>query len=278
MKKLFDELSMRCSKLTTNSYSTSFSLGILCLHRNLRNPIYSIYGFVRLADEIVDSFHGYNKEELLKKFKVDTYESIESGISIHPMLNSFQETVRQFGIEHSTIESFFTSMEMDLKKKQFSVAEYDRYIAGSAEAVGLMCLKVFSDGNEALYVKLKEAAMKLGSAFQKINFLRDLKADVTDLGRSYFPGLEISNFDERRKKEIESSILADFAEGVKGIRGLPRSCRLGVYVAYVYYLALFRKISNAPPGLILKNRVRIRNRQKATLLAYSFFKHQLNRI
>jgi len=278
MKKTFDDLAIRCSRLTTNVYSTSFSLGIRCLGKKLRNPIYSIYGFVRFADEIVDSFHGYDRETILKKFKEDTYQAIEHGISIHPILNSFQETVKKFGIENSLIENFFRSMEMDLDKKNYSVAEYDQYIVGSAEVVGLMCLKVFCAGDQGEYLRLRPYAMKLGAAFQKINFLRDLKADYANLGRIYFPQVTIDRFDDQSKKTIEQEILLDFSEAVKGIRQLPHSSRFGVYVAYVYYLALFKKIRNTPSHLILKNRIRIRNRQKATLLAYSFLKHRLNRI
>jgi 15-cis-phytoene synthase len=278
MKELFDEVSIRCSKLTTRTYSTSFSLGILCLEKSLRDPIYSIYGFVRFADEIVDSFHGYDKQQLLKRFKDDTFLAIKEQVSLNPILNSFQATVHQFKIENILIEQFLGSMEMDLTRKKYEGHEYDEYILGSAEVVGLMCLKVFCAGQQDVYARLRKNAMSLGAAFQKVNFLRDLKADYSELGRVYFPGLEINRFDERSKKIIEDNISSDFSEGFKGIRQLPRSSRLGVYVAYVYYLALFKKIRNTPSHLVMESRIRIRNRQKATLLAYSIVKHQLNRI
>lgn len=278
MKEIFDNVSIKCSRLVTKTYSTSFSLGILCLEKKIRDPIYSIYGFVRFADEIVDSFHKYNKENILKKFKEDTYAAIEDGISVNPILNSFQATVNKYQIENVLIAQFLKSMEMDLKKSDYSESEYNEYILGSAEVVGLMCLKVFCFGNGEMYARLTPFAMSLGSAFQKINFLRDLNADFNGLGRTYFPRIELNRLDENTKKEIEQNIALDFTEGFKGIRQLPRSSRFGVYVAYVYYLALFRKIKNTPSEEVLKSRIRIRNRQKATLLAYSFVKHQLNLI
>lgn len=278
MKELFDSVSIKCSRLTTKAYSTSFSLGILCLEKKLRDPIYAIYGFVRFADEIVDSFHDFDKAKLLKRFKEDTYEAIEEKVSINPILNSFQATANDYKIGSDLIEQFLRSMEMDLEQKAYDQEGYKEYILGSAEVVGLMCLKVFCNGDAILYEQLKPFAMSLGSAFQKINFLRDLNADYAGLGRTYFPGLEINRFDEINKQKIEASIADDFAEGFKGIKQLPRSSRLGVYVAYVYYLALFKKIQNTPSEMILKSRISIRNRHKATLLAYSFLKHQLNRI
>ncbi|MBT1705680.1 phytoene/squalene synthase family protein [Chryseosolibacter indicus] len=276
MKDLFDNVSLKCSRITTRVYSTSFSLGILCLSKKLRDPIYAIYGFVRFADEIVDSFHDYNKEVLLQKFKEETYQSIKDGISLNPILNSFQHTVRKYEIGNDLIAQFLKSMEMDLEQKCYNSSEYEEYILGSAEVVGLMCLKVFCEGDEGLYRHLKPFAMSLGSAFQKINFLRDLNADYIGLGRTYFPGLELNKFDQKSKQEIEASIDHDFAEGFKGIKQLPRSSRLGVYIAYVYYRALYRKIKNTPSELVLKSRIRIRNRHKAALLAYSYIKHQLN--
>jgi 15-cis-phytoene synthase len=278
MKELFDTVSIRCSKLTTNAYSTSFSIGILCLGKKLRDPIYSIYGFVRFADEIVDSFHSYDKAQLLNKFKEETYESIEAGISLNPILNSFQHTVRRYKIEKALIDQFLKSMEMDLEQKSYSESEYKVYILGSAEVVGLMCLKVFCENNEPLYDLLKPHAMSLGAAFQKINFLRDIKADYRDLGRTYFPNFSMNKFDEVSKRTIEQNITEDFSKGFEGIKKLPRPSRLGVYVAYLYYLALFKKIKNTPSNLIMKTRIRVRNRHKATLLAYSIVKHQLNRI
>lgn len=276
MKQLFDKVSIRCSRLTTKAYSTSFSLGIMCLKKELRDPIYAIYGFVRFADEIVDSFHDYDKESLLAKFKEETYTAISDRISLNPILNSFQDTVRRFEIEKSLIEQFLWSMEMDLSRKRFDRQGFEEYVLGSAEVVGLMCLRVFCKGDKQLYEHLKPHAMSLGSAFQKINFLRDLNADYHGLGRVYFPDLEIGEFNDDNKKLIESNIAKDFAHGFQGIKQLPRSSRFGVYVAYVYYLALFRKIRNTPPELVLTRRISIRNRHKATLLAYSFVKHQLN--
>lgn len=276
MKELYDKVSIKCSRLTTRSYSTSFSLGIWCLGKELRDPIYSIYGFVRFADEIVDSFHDYNKAELLEEFKKDTYRALENKISINPILNSFQATVNQFNIDHELIACFLRSMEMDLNQKNYSPETFKEYVLGSAEVVGLMCLQVFCNGDKDLYETLKPNAMSLGSAFQKINFLRDLNADYAGMGRTYFPDLDMNAFDESNKKQIEESIAKDFHHGYEGIVNLPRSARFGVYVAYVYYLALFKKIKNTPCDQILQNRIRIRNRHKARLLAYSYFKYQLN--
>lgn len=276
MMQLYDQVSIKCSRLTTRSYSTSFSLGIFCLKKEFRDPIYSIYGFVRFADEIVDTFHNHNKESLLSRFKEDTYRSIEEGISLNPILHSFQKAVREYNIDKSSIDLFLQSMEMDLAQKSHDSHSLRQYILGSAEVVGLMCLRVFVKGDNTLYESLKPFAMSLGSAFQKINFLRDLQADYVHMGRTYFPDLDLTAFDEAKKKEIEASIKKDFDDGLKGIRLLPRSSRFGVYVAYVYYLALFKKIQNTPSELILQTRVRIRNRHKVGLLAYSYFKHQLN--
>ena len=276
MKDLFDKVSVRCSRLTTHAYSTSFSLGIRCLDKDLRDPIYSIYGFVRFADEIVDTFHEFDKKRLLERFKEETYQSIDEGISLNPILNSFQFTVNHYNIEYELIEQFFKSMEMDLAKISHDHSSFKEYILGSAEVVGLMCLRVFCKGDKEMFEKLKPYAMSLGSAFQKINFLRDLQADYIGMGRTYFPGLEMDQFNENGKRQIEANIKADFDEGFKGIKKLPRSARFGVYVAYVYYLALFRKIQNTPPESILRSRISIKKRHKARLLAYSFLKHQLN--
>jgi len=277
-KNLFDEVSLSCSKLTTRAYSTSFSLGIQCLTKDLRGPIYSIYGFVRFADEIVDTFHDFDKSELLKRFKEETYRAIEEKISLNPILNSFQKTVHDFNIEFELIEQFLKSMEMDLNLTQYDQSGIEDYILGSAEVVGLMCLHVFCKGDIQEYQKLKPSAMKLGSAFQKINFLRDLNSDFVGMGRSYFPGIDLTNFDEQNKLKIESDIEKDFDAGYEGIKQLPRSARFGVYVAYLYYLALFEKIKNTPSQTVLKNRIRVRNRRKLSILAYSFVKHQLNLI
>ncbi len=276
MKEIFDKVSIRCSRITTNAYSTSFSLGIRCLEKELRDPIYAIYGFVRFADEIVDTFHDYDKASLLNRFKEDTYRSIEDKISLNPILNSFQATVNHYHIEHELIEQFLKSMELDLEKKDYDVDTLKEYILGSAEVVGLMCLRVFCKGDNDMYTRLKPFAMSLGSAFQKINFLRDLNADYIGLGRTYFPEIDLANFDEVNKQKIEDSIKIDFDEGYKGIKQLPRSARFGVYVAYIYYLALFKKIQNTPSERVLKCRISIRKRHKARLLAYSYLKHQLN--
>jgi 15-cis-phytoene synthase len=278
MKALFDKVSVRCSRITTRAYSTSFSLGIRCLGKPLRDPIYSIYGFVRFADEIVDSFHDFDKKMLLNRFREEAYRALDERISLNPILNSFQATVHRYGIERPLIDQFLRSMEMDLSQKNYDAHGYKEYILGSAEVVGLMCLRIFCDGNESQYQHLKPFAMSLGSAFQKINFLRDLNADYNGLGRIYFPGLEITEFDEASKKAIEANIAADFHEGYIGIKQLPRSSRLGVYIAYVYYLALFKKIKNVPSEAVMQSRIRIRNRHKARLLAYSYVKHQLNLI
>jgi len=276
MKELFDKVSMNCSKIITLGYSTSFSIGIRCLAKDLRDPIYSIYGFVRFADEIVDTFHDYDKSALLEHFKEETYRSIHEKISLNPILNSFQFTVRRYHIEQSLIQQFLESMEMDLALLNHNNNTIKQYITGSAEGVGLMCLRVFCHGRPDLYDDLKPYAMRLGSAFQKVNFLRDLQSDFAGLGRAYFPGIQVNDFDERSKKQIEESIKTDFDEAFKGIKKLPRSARFGVYVAYVYYLALFKKIKNTPSQLVLRTRISIRKREKARLLAYSFLKHQLN--
>jgi phytoene synthase len=278
MKAIFDQVSLQCSRFTTRSYSTSFSLGILCLDKPLRDPIHSVYGFVRFADEIVDSFHQYDKQVLFERFRRDTHEAIRERISLNPILNSFQATVHAYQIQQELIDIFLRSMEMDLDKKGYDVPAFKEYVTGSAEVVGLMCLRIFTKGNPDMYDRLKPHAMSLGSAFQKINFLRDLKADQEGMGRTYFPDMQQSSLKAHTKKAIEQSIERDFDDGFNGIKKLPRSARFGVYVAYIYYLALFRKIQNTPPEKVLQTRISIPNRYKATLLAYSFVKHQLNMI
>ena len=275
-KALYDRVSMAASRLTTHAYSTSFSIGIRCLNQELRNPIYAIYGFVRLADEIVDTFHEFDKVTLLNRFREDTYRAIEEGISLNPILNSFQATVRKFNIERELIDLFLKSMEYDLTEKTYDQNRFEEYILGSAEVVGLMCLRVFCKGDETQYQKLKPFAMKLGSAFQKINFLRDLKADYEGMGRAYFPGVQFDCFDDECKRQIEENIAEDFHQGYLGIKQLPRKARFGVYVAYLYYLALFNKIRNTPSTSVMQSRIRIRNRHKLRILAYSFVRHQLN--
>ena len=276
MKQLYDNVSSKCSRLVTNTYSTSFSLGIRCLDKELREPICAIYGFVRFADEIVDTFHDYNKADLLNQFTIDTYKAIKEGISLNPILNSFQHVVNKYNIDHELIDLFLRSMEMDLTKTQYDQDHYEDYILGSAEVVGLMCLKVFCSGDRCQYDELKPYAMKLGSAFQKINFLRDLNADYIKMGRTYFPGVSIEHFNEVEKKEIEKDIEADFKAGLEGIKMLPRSSRFGVYLAYVYYYALFDKIKRTPSHNVLKSRIRIPNQTKLSILFYTYCRHRLN--
>lgn len=278
MKELFDTVSVKCSKLTTTSYSTSFSLGIKLLDKQFREPVYSIYGFVRFADEIVDTFHDYDKQYLLDKFRKDTMEAIEQRISLNPILNSFQKVVHQFDIDMQLITTFLDSMEMDLNKKEYDKALYDKYILGSAEVVGLMCLKIFTNGNRDLYNQLEYYAMKLGAAFQKINFLRDLQADYQVMGRTYFPGINFETFNETEKVKIERDIEADFSMGYEGIKQLPKNSRFGVYIAYVYYYALFKKIKNTPAHRIMNERIRVPDNEKYSLLLRSYVKHSLNMI
>jgi phytoene synthase len=276
MKQLFDDISQEMSQLTTKRYSTSFSLGISFLDSNLHKPIYSIYGFVRFADEIVDSFHGFDKEALLADFKVQTYKAIAEGISLNPILNSFQWAVNKYSIPMELIDTFLNSMEMDLNKQFYSKEQYELYILGSAEVVGLMCLKVFVEGNESEYERLKPSAMKLGSAFQKINFLRDLKDDFQTLGRTYFPGINMEEFNATVKKEIEADIEADFRAGYEGILQLPKNARFGVYMAYKYYFKLFKKIKAKSAQNILTERIRIPNYRKMRILLTSYVRHNLN--
>lgn len=276
MIEKFDRISIACSKKTTRVYSTSFSLGIRFLSARFRDPVYSIYGFVRLADEIVDSFHDFDKAVLLDRFRADTYKAIEEKISLNPILHAFQKVYHQYQFSIDLVDTFLDSMAMDLAKTEYSRVGYEEYILGSAEVVGLMCLKVFTENNSALYDKLKPQAMKLGSAFQKINFLRDIKADYETLGRSYFPEIDIARLDNETKRKIEDEIAADFEEGYQGILQLPKDARFGVYVAYTYYFRLFKKIKAIPCHRIMEERVRIPNRRKFTLLLRSYLKHSFN--
>lgn len=278
MKDIYNNVSYKCSKLVTNSYSTSFSLGVSLLHRDFVMPIHAIYGFVRFADEIVDTFHTSNKRELLDRFVKDTHDAIKDKISLNPILHSFQDTVNKYNIDVELINTFLRSMEMDLDKNKYNQAGYEEYILGSAEVVGLMCLKIFVEGDEKEYQRLKHDAMKLGSAFQKINFLRDLKADVHTLGRAYFPGFDPNNFNATTKKEIEADIQKDFDAGLRGIKELPRKARLGVYLAYIYYISLFKKIQNTAPEKVMHTRIRISDSKKYMLFMGSYFKHQFNMI
>jgi phytoene/squalene synthetase len=245
-KELFDKVSLRCSRMSTKAYSTSFSWGIKCLDKSIRDGIYSIYGFVRYADEIVDTFLGFDQKELLDRFEKDTYRAIKDGISLNPILNSFQHAVNKYNIQHHLIDKFLASMRMDLTVTEHNEQSYKEYILGSAEVVGLMCLHVFCKGDRQMFESLKDKAMKLGSAFQKINFLRDANADFNGLGRTYFPQVDLTDFNENTKEEILKDIAADFHEGYLGIKQLPREARFGVYIAYIYYIALFRKIKNTP--------------------------------
>lgn len=276
MMQLFHDVSELCSRMTTERYSTSFSSSIRLLHQDLRQPIHNIYGFVRFADEIVDTFHGHDKEELLRRFKLETYDAIERGISLNPILHSFQLTVNAYQIDHALIEAFFKSMEMDLDQKQYNQQSYNEYIYGSAEVVGLMCLYVFLEGDTKAYGQLKPHAQSLGAAFQKVNFLRDVKADYNSLNRTYFPGLDFSNFTTRQKAEIEADIQKDFDHAYEGILQLPMKARFGVYVAFKYYLSLFKKIKKMQPAKIMNERVRIPNYGKAMILLRAGVRNSLN--
>ena len=274
--QLFHEVSQACSKNTTEKYSTSFSSAIKLLNHELRQPIYNIYGFVRFTDEIVDTFHGHDKKGLLKEFKTNTYEAIERGISLNPILHSFQITIRQYNIDIKLIDAFLYSMEMDLDKKKYDKAGYEEYIYGSAEVVGLMCLYVFCSGNEHLYEQLKPGAKSLGAAFQKVNFLRDLKADFEGLDRVYFPGCDFRNFTQADKLLIETDIQQDFDNAYKAILQLPLKARFGVYVAYKYYISLFKKIKRLQPQKIMEERIRIPDYSKAYIFAKASIRSQLN--
>lgn len=274
MKKLFDELAHEVSKRTTEKYSTSFSLGILALKPSIRQGIYAIYGYARLADEIVDSFHGYDKEKLLNRLNIETTNALAEGISLNPILQSFQETVHKYNIERKLIEQFLHSMAMDLQKIDYNSELYNEYIYGSAEVVGLMCLQVFTEGNSEKYEELKPYAMKLGSAFQKINFLRDLKDDYQILGRTYFPNIDMCVFDNGVKCQIEKEIEGEFKEALVGIRKLPSSAMFGVYLAYKYYLSLFGKIKKKSSREILESRIRMPNSLKAVVAFESYLRYK----
>lgn len=263
----YKKTSFKTSRVVTQTYSTSFSLATSLLKREHRNAIYAIYGFVRLADEIVDTFHEYDKKYLLTEFEIDLKQSIEMGISLNPVLNSFQLVIKQYNIPYDYIHAFLTSMKSDLEKKEYkNQTEADQYIYGSADVVGLMCLRVFCDGNQKMFEKLKHPAMKLGSAFQKVNFLRDLKDDTEMLGRHYFPNININYFDEEAKKQIVLDIEKDFAEAYKGIKKLPAHSRTAVFLAYLYYRNLLKKIKKTQSSVIIKRRIRISNFKKIMLL------------
>lgn len=276
MKKLFDELSYKVSKETTKKYSTSFSLGILALSPKIRNPIYAIYGYVRLADEIVDSFHGFDKQKLLSRFREETMLALEEKISLNPILQSFQETVNGYQIDHQLINQFLKSMEMDLHQIDYNSELYKEYILGSAEVVGLMCLQVFVEGDKEEFERLRPFAMTLGSAFQKVNFLRDMKDDYYILGRTYFPNVDISAFDNKVKSNIEKEIELEFQKALEGIKKLPGSSRFGVYLAYRYYISLFNKIKKISACKIINQRIRISNSKKLSLMMGCYVEYKMS--
>ena len=277
MKDLFDKVSLECSKNVTNSYSTSFSLATKMLSKNIRQDIYNIYGFVRLADEIVDTFHDFDKKILLDRFIDELDYSLKNKISTNPILNSFQFTVHKYKIDYELIDAFLTSMKMDLKKVKYSTEkEYKDYIYGSADVVGLMCLKVFVGGNKETYKRLKPSAMSLGSAFQKVNFLRDLNADYSLLNRTYFPNLDFNEFDDDAKMLIMNDIEEDFRKALKGINELPNNSKFGVYAAYKYYKRLLKKLKKTSYLKIKNQRVRVPNYQKVDVLARSYVRYRLN--
>tara|TARA_R110002073_G_scaffold8207_1_gene45672 strand:- start:107995 stop:108837 length:843 start_codon:yes stop_codon:yes gene_type:complete len=280
MKELFDQVSFDTSKLVTKKYSTSFSLAVKMLSPKIRSAIYNIYGFVRFADEIVDTFHEYDKEQLLSDFEAEYYKSIKTGISLNPILNSFQKTVKEYGITNDMVEAFLKSMRADLSKSVYETKEeYDEYIHGSADVVGLMCLKVFVNGDDKKYNELKKAAMRLGSAFQKVNFLRDLKDDYELLNRSYFPNVNLASLDSESKRLIIKEIEDDFNYAFEnGILKLPVEAKFGVYMAYRYYRRLLKKLNEIPSSKIIETRVRISDPMKINLLARSYVKYKLNMI
>lgn len=277
--QLYTSVCEGCSKLITSSYSTSFSLGILALAPEMRSAIRNIYGFVRFADEIVDTFHNYDKKALLSLFREDTYKAIEQGISFNPVLHSFQKTVREYKIDLALIDVFLDSMAMDLDYRNYQDAGFQKYIYGSAEVVGLMCLKVFCEGNQKKYEELIVPARALGAAFQKINFLRDLKSDFHERGRIYFPNVDFfTNFDKKIKVQIEEDIESDFSVALKGIRQLPASSSFGVYIAYIYFYRLLQKIHKLEPKKVMEQRVRVSNPEKVFIFFSSWLKYRLNRI
>jgi len=274
--ELFDLTTFKCSKLITQHYSTSFTLGIRTLHKRFHYPIYAIYGFVRYADEIVDTFHQHDKSTLLNRFERETYQAIEEKISLNPVLHSFQSVVNQYNIPKDLIIAFLRSMRMDLDQQTYDDPLYHEYIYGSAEVVGLMCLRVFCEGDDAQYQSLEEPARKLGAAFQKVNFLRDIKSDYDERGRVYFPDVNFNDFTQTAKQQIEQDIQQDFDEAYQGILRLPSGSKLGVYLAYVYYLNLFKKIKQCSATRIAEERIRIPDNQKIALLIGTYFRHRFN--
>ncbi|RAR47106.1 phytoene/squalene synthase family protein [Flavobacterium lacus] len=279
MKSIFDTISYECSRNVTKTYSTSFSTAVKMLSPTIRQDIYNIYGFVRFADEIVDSFHDYNKGKLFDLFETDLENALQDKISLNPILNSFQHTVNQYAIPKDLIDAFMKSMKLDLHKTNYKTPEeYHEYIYGSADVVGLMCLKVFVNGNDAKFDELKESAMRLGSAFQKVNFLRDLKADFEELNRTYFPNTDLNKLDENSKQIIIAEIEADFEAGFEGIRKLPLEAKFGVYTAYVYYKKLLSKLKKTPSFAIKNTRIRVPDYQKVGLLAKCYINYRLKTI
>lgn len=275
MLSLYNDVCMECSRLITQRYSTSFSLGIRVFDAEFRPPIYAVYGFVRFADEIVDTFHDFPKRQLLDRFREDTYRAIDEGVSLNPVLHSFQQTARKYGIGRDLIDPFLESMEMDLDPKTYNDSLYSYYIYGSAEVVGLMCLKVFCEGDQELYASLEAPAKRLGAAFQKVNFLRDMRSDFLERGRVYFPGVDYRQFSLQEKQQIEDDIHADFKAAYEGIIQLPKGARFGVYLAYVYYLNLFKKIRQAPVSRVKEERIRVGDSKKLYLLASSALRSRL---
>lgn len=273
---LFDKVAYRAAEVVTTRYSTSFSLGIRMLHHSMRAPVYAVYGYVRFADEIVDTFHAQDKERLLQEFREETWKALERGISMNPVIHAFQDTVKKYDIDRELITAFLDSMEMDLKGKNYDHALYQKYIYGSAEVVGLMCLRIFCRGDRELYESLCNPARSLGAAFQKVNFLRDLKDDYEERGRVYFPGVDFSRFTAADKKLIEEDIRRDFAGALPGIRRLPVQSRRGVYMAYRYYTKLFRKICQKKPASVLQERIRINSVGKVYILAKSYARYTIN--
>lgn len=276
MDRLYTKTTFECSKLITQHYSTSFTLGIKTLDKKFHMPIYAIYGYVRYADEIVDTFHSHDKKKLLDKFKTDTFEAIHDGISLNPVLHSFQLIVNKYQIGHDLIIAFLNSMAMDLKQQAYDSSQYEDYIYGSAEVVGLMCLKVFCEGDDKQYSQLLPSAKSLGAAFQKVNFLRDIRSDFKDRGRVYFPNVDFNSFGKTEKEQIEKDIEADFNHALTGIKNLPKGSRAGVYLAYIYYLKLFKKIKMLPSNKILEKRIRIPDFEKIILLSKTLILNRLN--
>ncbi|MBE7177420.1 MAG: phytoene/squalene synthase family protein [Mucilaginibacter polytrichastri] len=275
---LYSSTCFECSKIITQRYSTSFSLGIRAFDARFRYPIYAVYGFVRYADEIVDTFHEHNKAELIAEFRKNTFEAIDRGISMNPVLQSFQQTVHRYAIEKPLIDAFLRSMEMDLDKTAYSEELYQQYIYGSAEVVGLMCLRIFCEGDHVLYDRLLPNAKSLGSAFQKINFLRDIRADYEERGRTYFPRVDFSRFSDQQKKDILADIDHDFNYAFEGIKDLPKGTRLGVYIAFVYYRQLFKKIAGTPAAEIARRRIRVSDTRKMMLFLQAVIQNKLNTI